>query len=394
MSSFRVLSQRTGRMATLAALVVATLGQGLLPALASADAITVRSVALSSASTSASNVSYTVNFTTSAKAAAGAFVIQFCSNTPLMGETCDAPSGMNAAGATTSGGATISTNTAATANKVVVDDTMATSTAVSVELAGITNPSAAGPLYARIATYADDTAAASYSTDGTTTGTTIDEGNVAISITDTVAVSGAVLESMTFCVAGGASAIAANCNGGNYAGLTAPTLKLGNDDGNGVVSLSSANLSTAPLQTQISTNATSGAVISLKSSAAACGGLTLAGSPSSQTNCYIKPSTSSGFTAGSAFFGVKTAAADTDANGTIQPHGTYGASNYYMGFDATHPTAPENGVTSAYGDPILDTDGAPANNKNMQLTFGASVANNTPAGNYSADLSLIATGTF
>lgn len=55
---------------------------------------------------------------------------------------------------------------------------------------------------------------------------------------------------------------------------------------------------------------------------------------------------------------------------------------------------PASGVTSTYGDQFLTTSGAPALNKNMTLTFGASAANNTPAGSYSADLSLIATGKF
>ncbi|MGH7218550.1 MAG: hypothetical protein ACREGE_03870, partial [Candidatus Microsaccharimonas sp.] len=53
-----------------------------------------------------------------------------------------------------------------------------------------------------------------------------------------------------------------------------------------------------------------------------------------------------------------------------------------------------SGVTGPYGDPVLDTAGAPANNKNAQITFGASIANDTPAGLYSADFSLIATGKF
>jgi hypothetical protein len=52
------------------------------------------------------------------------------------------------------------------------------------------------------------------------------------------------------------------------------------------------------------------------------------------------------------------------------------------------------GVTSTYGDSLLDTANLPVNNKNVQITFGASVSNLTPAGLYSADLSLIATGKF
>lgn len=53
-----------------------------------------------------------------------------------------------------------------------------------------------------------------------------------------------------------------------------------------------------------------------------------------------------------------------------------------------------DGVTSPFGDRFLETAEAPANNKNMALTFGVAASNNTPAGNYSADLSLIAVGTF
>ena len=78
------------------------------------------------------------------------------------------------------------------------------------------------------------------------------------------------------------------------------------------------------------------------------------------------------------------------ANGTLVPSAGYSNATYALNWligDAT-------GVTSTYGDPFLNTASKPANNQNMTLTFGASVTNDTPAGLYSADLSLIATGKF
>lgn len=383
MSSFGVLNRQTRDIAALMVVMLATVMSAFVPALASAAQMTERSVALSSSSVSAVGVSYQTTFT--ASASAGAVVVQFCSNSPLIGDVCDAPGGFSAASATASGGATISGTS--TANQVVVTDTIA-SGSNSFTLGNITNPNTAGSLYARILTYTDTTAAGAYSVDSSTSaiGTPIDQGAVAISINNTIGVGGAVLESMTFCVSG--ETITNNCvgSGASAPALTAPTLKLGKDTG-GVVALASDNVYSGTIYTQISTNAYNGAIVSLKSSATDCGGLINSSDP---TKCYIGPATSD-ITAGQALFGVKTGAAATDpTNGTIQPVGSYNASTYYMGYTAGNTA----GVTSTYGDSVLNTNSKPANNMNMPLTFGASVSNNTPAGNYSADMSLIATGTF
>jgi hypothetical protein len=207
-----------------------------------------------------------------------------------------------------------------------------------------------------------------------------------MSITPTIGVSGAVLESMTFCVSG-AEITVANCGGS----LTAPTLKLGQNVG-GVISLNSANVYTGSVYTQLSTNAVTGAVVSLKSNALDCGGLVRQGSETNADGCGIAPALNTDIAAGEAKFGVKTtaAAAVGSGSGVLQPVAYYNNSTFalrYADGDAT-------GVTSTYGDPFLDTDNAPLNNMGMQIIFGASAANNTPAGLYSADLSMIATGKF
>lgn len=389
MNSLRVFNTRkAGYIAATLALVLAF----ILPVLVSAAQVTTRSIALSNSSKEMTGVTYTVTFTPAS--AAGAFVLDFCGDSPVVGQTCTPPTDFSASAATssTSGFTDVS---ALSANTLVVTGAMTANTPVTVAVAGITNPSVAGPLYARILTYASDANADEYTStdlDGAdNAGGPIDQGGVAMSITDSVGVSGAVLESMLFCVAGGTQPIAADCD---TSGNTAPTIKLGETVGDTVALIPTA-VSTGSIFTQISTNAASGAVISLKSNATGCGGLIRAGAPSA---CDIKPAIADGIAEGEAKFGVKTATAtdtvdeDVTPTGTLQPvlDSGYNNSTFFLGYES----GDASGITSTYGDPFIDTNSLPANNKNMQLTFGASASNDTPAGLYSTDLRLIATGKF
>lgn len=354
----------------------------LVPAIVAAAQVTSRSVELSSSSAAAQNVNYKVGFT--AAGAAAAFVLEFCSDSPIVGQTCAAPAGLTVANAASATSGV--TNVAKpTANKLVITKAITASEQVSVDISGITNPTAAGSLYARIVTYSDVSSANSYASNNLGSNN-VDDGGVAISITPTVGVSGAVLESLTFCLS--AVALQANC-----VGATPPTIKLGETVAT-TKALNAGFVSTGDVFTQLSTNAATGAVVSLKSNATNCGGLKRAGAP---TACDIAPAQNTGITAGQAKFGVRTAATATDTTGAgITPSGTllasglYNASSYVLNYTANNSA----GVTSPYGDPLLNTNSLPVNNKNMALTFGASVSNDTPAGLYSADLSLVATGKF
>lgn len=360
----------------------------VIPILASAAQVTTRSIELSSATVGATNVKYTVKFTVpSTSAAAAAFVVDFCSDSPIIGQACTAPAGMNAASAASASSGV--TAVSGSANKVVVTKPIVASDNVDVELTGITNSTAADTVYARIVTYDTQGHAAAYVSNNLGTGN-IDDGAVAFALTNNISVSGDVLESLTFCVAN--QTITKDCGDANDVGHE-PTLKLGEDVGGGILALSPGVLSTGKLYTQISTNALSGAVVRLKSSTLNCGGLLREGS----TDC-LAPALQTGITTPTdAKFGVLTAAATnsagaTEATGDLAPvqSSGYNNSTYALNFAAGNAS----GVTSDYGDPFLDTAGAPANNKNMELTFGATINNNTPAGRYSAALSLIATGKF
>lgn len=387
MKNVKTISGITGRMVVVAALVLAAIAPSILAVVASAATATERSIALSNTSRGTQGVNYEVSF--KAISNASAFVVKFCQNSPLISQECTAPAGFSAAGAasTTSG----FTNVTGSANNVVVVGSVAASTTVpvSVVLSGINNPTAAGPIYARIVTFDNATNAGDYAGDNLAiagSGPTgkVDEGGVAISITDTVGVSGVVLESMTFCVSG--AAIADEC-----VTTTPPVLRLGETVGS-TIALTPNTVSTGSIYTQISTNAATGAVISLKSSATDCGGLKRAGAP---TACDILPALDQGVTETEARFGVRTA---TATNTGLNPTGNlvpvtgsgYNDTDFVLNYTAGNTA----GVTSTFGDKFLDTAGLPANGKNMELTFAASVTNNTPAGLYSTDLSMIATGKF
>jgi hypothetical protein len=380
MSFLRSVKKKAAYIVTSAVLLVGVLAPGFISTYASAASVTTKSIALSSSSISATGVTYTVNFTP--VSTEGAFAVNFCTESTEPTDSCTAPAGFSAASASTTTSGFTATGTT---GQFIVGGTLTAATPVSVAVDGITNPSVTTPLYARITTYTDTAAAAADTTPVPGAGG-VDHGGVVIAITNTIGVSGAVLETMTFCVA--KAVITQDC--GNAA-ANPPTLQLGETVGS-TVALDTGHISTGTLHTQISTNAATGAVINLKS-ATDCGGLKRAGA----SVCDIAPAGTTDLVAGHATFGVKlgTAAAtsgDTDANGTLEAvsGSHYNNSTYALNYASDS----SSGVTSPFGDPFLDTNNAPINNENMDFTFGASISNTTPAGNYSTSLSLIATGKF
>lgn len=380
--------------------VVATLLISMfMAAFVSAAPLTTMSITPSTVSVNASagSVSYRIQFTPAANA--GAMVVDFCTNTPLLGQSCTAPTGMNMAGAASSD---VTINAATDANTIIATNAMTASVAEDVTITTLTNPTSAGVVYARIVTYPNVTEAALYESNDPSNGdldpggtgsaiNPVDNGSVSLYFNEDVTVSGTVLETMTFCVSG--SIINANC-----AGATVPTITLGEDQGGGIIALQPGTVSTGTLHTQMNTNASDGAVVRLKSSAP-CGGLLRLGS--NECNIAAALATDVVNNDNSAKFGVRTAAAATTAPGATNPIGTLraydgGGGAYYnsTAYKLNYVSGNASGITSVIGDPLLDTNALPATNQNMALTFAATVGTDTPAGTYSTDLSLIAVGTF
>lgn len=324
--------------------------------------------------------------------------------------------------------------------------------ASTLTINNVTNPTATNTtFYARIQTYSSETAQKTAYAAGPTDTTEKDNGSVALSTTSTLGVTAAVLESLSFCLFGDAGNLnsttgnqasdsstylsgnsstpagtintsnnlydmgylthstvtnqgpGSNCSdstAATYAGGTSatngyvtPNVTLGQYVASGIYALNTSNVSYAADWTQISTNANGGATVYLKSSNT-CGvspGTSTGLSMNGDTSCGI-PGTSGGLTAGTAGVGVALGTpvnldATTTSDGAIALGATYN--------NGTAPVYALPGATSGtYGGSLYTTSSAPAANWDVPIGLGATISNNTPAGNYSDNLNLIAVGTF
>lgn len=393
MKTPKFLDRRVGSSLAAIGMLLGLVVPAAVPAFASAAQLSARSLELSSSAAAATSVDYHLKFTApSAVAAAGGLVLEFCDDSPLVGLACNHPSGMTTAGVSITDLKinNVSSGTdgtvAAVAGNYGIKWTAGTggyaaTDTIDLYFAGITNPTAANSnLYGRIVTYADSTNLAGY-TDADTLGTYADDGAVATSITNSIGVSAAVKETMTFCV----SALAPG-RGCGAAGQTptAPNIILGQGSPQ---SLDSATVSTAGVYAQLSTNAASGAVVNMKNSTG-CGGLKRIGA----AGCDIQPvGVLATLTAAQADgkFGLRVGTpVETDTGegfGTVTPDAYYDSGAQY----AMNSTD----VSGTYGDAIFASTAA-VGNMNVPLTFGAVAGLTTPAGQYSASINLIATGTY
>lgn len=368
---------------------------GVLPflgqaALAAPLQVTSRSIELSDSTPSATNVSYNVTFTPQTSITHPDVLVDFCSNSPLIGDSCTATAGTNVPNFTgTSAGANWTLTTIGTNRGVkltTATQSFTSGTPVTITITGVANPSATGTFYGRILTYL--TSAAGTNTSDSP-GTYQDYGGIALSTATAVSITAKVMESLTFC------ASAADISGDpDCTNATTPALNLGQTIGSNVI-LDGANVYPASAYTKLATNAQHGAVVRMKdtNAAATCGGLssdggTTCGVPAVGTSAAI---ITKGDTTGNAAFGMciakganTTLVATYDDTANNCPT-TYNASSLY-GFDDTN-------VRSTYGAQLYSTAGAVLN-ENNRCTFVATAALTTPAGIYTGTYALIATGTF
>jgi hypothetical protein len=161
-----------------------------------------RSIELSSASVSATD-NYQLSFTIPAPETLGSVRLQFCAESPLVGQPCTLPAGMDLSGATlvsqtTGAGFTL---VSASGTDIVLGRTPAAIGAVPLtfRLSGIVNPSSTGAYFGRIQTYA--------TADGT--GGNTDYGGLAFTINTGVQITATVPPYLYFCV--GISVSGVNC---------------------------------------------------------------------------------------------------------------------------------------------------------------------------------------
>lgn len=365
---------------------------GLLPALTGEafayGRVTSRSLQMTTSLPGAA-ATYTTTFTPASSTPIQGMIIDFCSNNPIIGVSCTAPSSFSV-GASPAGTVTVtgqsgltwsyaSANSNRTLELTSTGTESGTPTAVSVSLTTATNPAApAGTFYARVFTFAASANVASWESDttngpagdGSSVLNVLDAGGLALSTVTAISISATVQETLQFCVS------AATFSGSNCAGATTPSIALGT--GTPKV-LDSNSVYTTPAYTQTSSNANSGVVVKM-SNASGCtnGGL------KSGSNCIPGIGAFTTMTAGTADFGLNVADS-INGTGTMSHATGYGttANNYAM----------TSGVLTPPGDQIEQST-APVNGVDNTLTFAATAANTTPAGIYTGNFQLVATGTF
>ena len=266
--------------------------------------VTHRQIQMSDSNPGDVGVSYAVSFIPSATSEVlEGILVDFCSNDPIIGDTCTAPTGMSigASPAVTTptgfqGSPTWVYNKLSGGQTLTITDTSGattsatSSTPITFTLSAVTNPTgSAGSFYARIITYTVVGSGGSPLSAYTATNinnsgayTVQDAGGIALSTVQTVTITSKVQETLTFCIYSGSFDVSGNCSG------TYTPVSLGNN--NDVLSISGPFVDITT-KYDIQTNASHGAIVNFT------------GTPLEDTNGDIIQNTSSSGTGSSAATG-------------------------------------------------------------------------------------------
>jgi hypothetical protein len=374
MQSLTIILKRKLYFVAAVMLTAAVTLPNILVGHASAALLTSRYIEMETSTPSASGQQYEIGFTIATAATdISSIVVDFCAESPLIGDSnCTLPTGMTIG--TTVSAETLPANWTADIQNThelhLTSDAPAdvSATGYTLTIDGFTNSSTEGTFYARILTYDSDADGDGYTSDDPdAVGAHIDDGGVALSTVEKIDISAAVLETLTFCTS-------AAVPGDDCSPIDSPDLTLGSGS---PAALSTSAVDTGTLYFQLSSNATNTTTVRLA-------GDTL---ESGSNNIDAAGGTASAIVAGTEEFGLRlgTESGVGTNSGTITKVAPYDdATNY--GFDTT-------ATTSVYGDIIATSAGGIAN-RNMQLIFAATIGNATVAGNYTTELSLIATSVY
>lgn len=359
------------------------------------------------------DVTYRVAFTTATAGALEGLVIDFCGDSPIVGDVCTAPVGFdtNEAGlalANQTGITGWSIDAATTANKIVLTRASAAvpaSTAFSIDLGtaavtdGITNPSADGSFYARLITFVDDAEAIAYDSGSVgvnNPGTSHDDGGVALAVTNELTITARVQEVLQFCVGTTDAATNNDCTD-----ISGTAINLGVVDSS-TIQVSDLDEGLA----MIRTNAFSGAVVyykaeqetssgKLKVSGATCSGVL------TTDQCFNSTGTvQNTIAAGTEEFGMTVSSIDL-SNGGATTNLSRNAAYDGAGTTGATCTAADAGVdedcwswddsgsfdTIASSSSVLDDE-------MLELAFAATASPTTPTGLYTVTANFVATATF
>lgn len=367
------------------------------------------------------DVTYEVDFDIASTQTIQGMVIDFCVNSPIIGETCTAPTGFdinkNTLAYTASAGMTgFSVSTAASdANTLVLTSAGWSATAgnsatfalgtTATAGDGITNPTdtdnvtagnQVGTYYARILTYTTSAGATGYTpTSPGAEPPLVDAGGVALSTAQQIDVTAKVQEKLDFCVYTTAINGQNDCAGAGYTALT-----LG--DTNGVLTTSGPFVN-KEAKYSVATNASQGVIIRMKGttltsgsfSISATGEGTQSGAQSSPGSeqfgiCTYRNSGDTNLVPDTVYDGDNAGNTSTACSGTTDTAGTAttgGDNSAYFAFDDSG-----TGTTSTYGETIA-AKAAGTFSAGVIAMLG-NIAYTTEAGIYTTRLTFIATGTY
>jgi hypothetical protein len=419
MTNQPALRRGVSTLVSIAALVVASIAPAIIGVQkVSAAQLTSRKVTLGSSKVSQTDVKYTPSFVVATTGVIEGIVVDFCSNSPLIGAACTAPTGfdVNEVGlaiANQTGITGFTLNAATDTNTVILTNAAGGSVnsgvTVSFDLGaagasdGITNPSTNGTFYARILTYDTDTTAAAYAPG--TPGTHTDNGGIALSTANQLTINARVQEQLQFCV--GTVAIPATAPS-DCTGLTGTTVDLGVIDSGAVnvspvaVASGGNNLAGAAM---VRTNAANGVVIDYFAEQATSGtnhlgalrvsGATCNAGTSSSDQCFNSAGTTiSPFVAGTEEFGLTIG--EIDRTGSTTTNLTEDTNYDGDGTAATGFAWDQSGTfdrlaSSAAG---VQPENRVVDDEMLELRFAATAAVTTPTGAYTVTSTYVATSTF
>ncbi len=367
------------------------------------------------------DVTYTVSFTlNSAHSNLRGVVVQFCDESPIIGDTCTTPAGFDLNQATlavandtdsahdisgwTKGGdadtliLSDGTGVAASSGDVISFDLGTTA-----DGDGITDPTDNGTFYARIITYDNDANATAY-TNGTP-GTHVDEGGVALAVANELTITARVQEVLEFCIGTETDSSITPATGDDCTNNVAGTdLDLGVVDSSSIATTSTIDTPNDGIA-MIRTNALDGAVIYYKaeqendSGALKQTGTTCISATSLSDACFNSVNGGDGtrgaITAGTEAFGVALKDRITTTGGVTD---SLRCDADYQGDGTAECTGAVSGNNYAWYDngqfDILASSSGPIDDELVALEFAATAAPTTPTGVYTVTANFVATATY
>lgn len=378
------------------ALVLA--GAGLTPFLISGSASAAGQLSLRkiTAGTSKVNTSttYAVSFQSSTTTTIKGIVVEFCQNSPLIGTACTTTNGVSgiqtsgtiavAHGSSTNftaggtGGNILSLTNATGFAGVTGSDTTFSFTATTPS----TSPNQGGSYYARILTFANDSGADSPATyTSASPGNHIDDGGIALAVSNQLTITARVQEVLQFCVGTTDAATNNDCSD-----ISGTTVDIGVVDSTAV-----AATANSAGKAMLRTNAVNGAsVVYFAEQETSSGKLKVVGATCSGTATTDQCFNSAGATA-TAF----TADGTTEAFGMTSPSiDTSNGSTTNLTRDVNYDNATEYAWVDTGTTDEIASSTTVVDDELINLKFAAVAAATTPTGAYTVTSTFVATGTF